>query len=83
MEVMYGSPYRYLYYKTVLVPVSYTHLYRKNLRKFIFKMNTSEKERDNKISAISSIVDIPMTYLVNELENKVLKVGEDLSLIHI
>ena len=36
----------------------------KNLRKFIFKMNTSERERENKISAISSIVDIPVTYLV-------------------
>ena len=50
---------------------------RKNLRKVIFKMNTSEKERDNKISDISSIIDIPVTYLVNKIENKVVKAGED------
>ena len=51
----------------------------KNLRKFIFKMNTPEKERNNKMSAISSIVDIPVpvTYLVNELDNKVINVGKD------
>ena len=44
---------------------------RKNLRGSIFKLNIPEIEMHNKISGISSIIDIPLKCLFSKPDNKV------------
>ena len=48
---------------------------RKNLTNNILKLNTPGKEILHKRSVMSSIIDIPGTYLCSKPDDKIIKVG--------
>ena len=48
-----------------------------DLKESMFKFNTPEKEMHNNKSVMSSITEIPLKYLFNKLNGKVIDVGID------
>ena len=62
-----------------IVIMTHNKTVRKNLRKSIGKFNTPEIKMHNKISVIRLMMDIPLTYLFNKQNDKVIEVGHDTS----
>ena len=51
---------------------------RKNIRKSIRKLNITEIEMCSKLSVMSSIIQIPLKYLFNKINGKVIDLNFDI-----